>query len=129
VTSILRVVFFVSGAAALTFEAVWFQSAGLVLGSGVLSASIVLASFVAGLALGNYVVSRIGDRVRDPVRLYAALEVAIGVSGFLLVLAFPALAGLLGGLFGSSTGPGVTHLLRSAVSMAPSWSYRRASWA
>ena len=48
--------FCISGAAGLVFEVVWFHRAGLVLGNSALSTSIVLASFMAGIALGNALV-------------------------------------------------------------------------
>ena len=52
---------------------------------------MVLASFMAGLALGNGIVLRLGARIERPVRLYALLEVAIAATGFALVLLLPLL--------------------------------------
>src|SRR5687767_7906508 len=49
----ISVIFFLSGAAALLFETLWFRLAGLVFGNSVWAASLVLASFMGGLALGN----------------------------------------------------------------------------
>jgi spermidine synthase len=80
---------FVSGAAALLFEMLWFRQAGLAFGNGVWASSLVLASFMAGLALGNGLVARFGGRIDRPVRFYAALEAAIGVGGVALVWALP----------------------------------------
>ena len=65
---ILCGVFFVSGAAGLIFEALWFRQAGLAFGNGVTAASLVLASFMGGLALGSALVAagvevRTGHRV------------------------------------------------------------------
>lgn len=87
----LRAVFFLSGCAALVFETLWFRQAGLMLGNSVWSSSIVLASFMAGLALGNLAAARLGRRLRFPVRTYAALEGLIGLSGLALVVLFPVL--------------------------------------
>jgi predicted membrane-bound spermidine synthase len=84
--------FLLSGAAALLFEALWFRLSGLALGSSVWASSAVLASFMAGLALGNLVAARHGERVRRPLRLYAALETAVALLGLGLVLALPGLA-------------------------------------
>jgi spermidine synthase len=80
---------FVSGAAALLFEMLWFRQAGLAFGNGVWASSLVLASFMAGLALGNGLVARFGGRIDRPVRFYAALEAAIGVAGVALVWVLP----------------------------------------
>jgi spermidine synthase len=62
-----------SGCAALVFETLWFQVAGLAFGNGVWASSIVLASFMAGLATGNWLSGRIGDRLVNPIRFYAGL--------------------------------------------------------
>ena len=88
-------VFFVSGAAALLFEHVWFRKAGLLFGNGVWASSIVLSSFMAGLALGNALAARLAGRVRRPLLAYAAAETAVGGAGVLLVLVLPALPALL----------------------------------
>ncbi len=90
-TALLCTIFFLSGAAALIFETLWFRQTGLTFGNGVWATSLVLAGFMAGLALGNAVIARIGHRVREPVRLYAQLELAIAVTGVALVFLLPAL--------------------------------------
>jgi predicted membrane-bound spermidine synthase len=95
----LPLVFFLSGAAALIFETLWFRLAGLTFGSSMRAASLVLTSFMAGLALGNVLAARRGDRVRRPLRIYALIEALIGISGLALVLVLPALTGLLAPLF------------------------------
>lgn len=100
--SALCLVFFVSGAAALLFETLWFRQAGLALGNSVWTSSLVTASFMAGLALGSGLAARHADRVSSPLRAYALIEVLVGASGLLLVVLFPwlpvALAPLLGRL-------------------------------
>jgi predicted membrane-bound spermidine synthase len=80
---------FGSGVAALIFQTLWFRSAGLALGNGVWASSVVLAAFMAGLALGNGLAARRADDVQRPARLYAGLELAIGVAGFAVVLGLP----------------------------------------
>ncbi len=97
--SALVPIFFISGIAGLTFETLWFRLAGLSLGNSIWSASLVLAAFMGGLTLGNGLVARFYSRVKNPIRVYALLELAIGVGSFLVVLALPRLAGALGPLF------------------------------
>ena len=97
--SALVPIFFISGIAGLTFETLWFRLAGLSLGNSIWSASLVLAAFMGGLTLGNGLVARFYSRVRNPVRLYALLELAIGVGSFLVVLALPRLSAALGPVF------------------------------
>jgi spermidine synthase len=86
--------FFLSGASALVFETLWFQQAGLAFGSSVWASSLVLSAFMGGLALGNALAARHGERLRDPLRVYALAEIAIAVSGVGLVLLFPHLGTL-----------------------------------
>jgi len=68
VRRVLWAIFFLSGAAALLFETLWFNLAGLTLGSSVWASSLVLASFMGGMALGNGLVGRFGHRLTDPIR-------------------------------------------------------------
>jgi len=99
--STLALIFFLSGASALIFESLWFRLVGLSLGNSVWSASLVLAAFMGGLALGNGLMARLHRRVSHPVRLYAALEFAIGVGGIAVVLVLPQLPNILGPALGS----------------------------
>jgi predicted membrane-bound spermidine synthase len=91
----LALIFFLSGASALIFELLWFRLAGLSLGNSVWSASLVLAAFMGGLALGNRFVAQLHHRVLRPVRLYATLEFTIGASGIAAVMLLPQLPDLL----------------------------------
>jgi len=86
---LLRVVLLLSGAAALIFETLWFRSTKLAFGSSVWASSIVLGSFMAGLALGNGLAARYGTRIRRPLVAYAAVELTIALTGLALVIALP----------------------------------------
>ncbi|MDJ0866373.1 MAG: fused MFS/spermidine synthase, partial [Myxococcota bacterium] len=94
-TFLICLVFFLSGAAALLFETLWFHQLGLVLGNSVWASSLVLAGFMGGLALGNGLAARFGHRVRRRVALYAVLELLIGAAGLALVHGLPHLASVL----------------------------------
>lgn len=98
-TSLLCLLFLLSGAAALVFEALWFRLASLTFGSSVWAGSLVLSSFMGGLGLGNALAGRWGARVARPVRAYALLEVVVGVTGLGLVLVLPLTAGWFVPLF------------------------------
>jgi predicted membrane-bound spermidine synthase len=84
-------VFFISGAASLIFELVWFHRAGLVFGNSVWAASIVLSSFMGGLAVGSAAAGRYGHRISKPLYAYAALEILVAVSGITLTYVLPGL--------------------------------------
>src|SRR5207249_12076954 len=86
---ILYLLFFLSGLAALLFETLWFRLASVVFGNTVWASSVVLAGFMAGLAVGSSAAARGGPRLRRPVRVYAQLELAVALSGLLLVLTLP----------------------------------------
>jgi len=82
---------FVSGAAALVFEALWFHQAAIALGSDVVASSTVLAAFMGGMALGGLLAPRLLKRAPRPLRVYALLELSVGVLGLIAVLALPEL--------------------------------------
>ena len=108
-TLTLCLLFFGSGMAALVLQMLWLQAAGLFLGHGVWASSLVLSAFMGGLALGGYVAQRIGDRVLRPLRLYAALELAVALTGVLLAVGLPALGRLVA--------PSLAALLQAQVAL------------
>ncbi len=91
----LSFIFFLSGAAALLFESLWFRLAGFTLGNSVWASMLVLAGYMGGLAIGNGLAGAVGSVVRRPIRLYALLEGVIAATGIGLVLIFPDLTRLL----------------------------------
>ncbi len=96
---VLCLVFFISGTSALIFETIWFRLAGLFLGNSIWSTSIVLSTFMAGLAIGNGLAGRFSHKVRCPVRFYAFIEIVIAFSGLTVVLIFPKLFSIFFPLF------------------------------
>jgi spermidine synthase len=87
--ALLLVLFVASGCAALIYEIVWFQMLQLVLGSSAVSIGVLLGTFMGGMCLGSLGLSRFVARHRHPLRVYAVLEIAIGVSGILMLGAMP----------------------------------------
>jgi spermidine synthase len=96
----LSLAFFLSGAAGLIFQVVWFHRAGLVFGSSLVAVTIVLSSFMGGLALGNALAgsqspqSRLRLRVA-PLTVYAALELLVAASGVAVTYLLPHLTVIL----------------------------------
>lgn len=78
-TAIL-LLFSASGALALVYELLWVRSFGLVFGSGARAVAAVLAVFFGGMALGNALGARLLRGGRDPLRVVAALELAVGAA-------------------------------------------------
>ncbi|MGH9384717.1 MAG: fused MFS/spermidine synthase, partial [Vicinamibacterales bacterium] len=88
-TSLLLLLFFASGCAALIYELVWFHLVQLVVGASSLSMAVILSSFMGGMALGSALLPRLVGRDRHPLRVVAALEAGIGVLGILIPIALP----------------------------------------
>src|SRR5216683_5802236 len=70
----LCLLFFLSGISGLMYEVVWVRMLTRILGSTVYATSTVLAAFMAGLAIGSFVIGRFIDRSRRPLLWYAVLE-------------------------------------------------------
>jgi len=81
----IYLLFFLSGATALVYQIVWVRSLTLVFGGSHLAVTVVLSIFMAGLAVGGYVVGRYADHVRKPLRLYGLLELGIALLAFAFV--------------------------------------------
>lgn len=82
--------FFLSGVCGLVYEVVWARQLTRVLGVSVYATATVLAAYMAGLALGSFAFGRRIDRARNPVRVYALLELAIAVCGLSIPFALDA---------------------------------------
>ncbi len=74
-------VFFLSGAAGLIYEISWSRQIGLLFGHTVHAASIVLASYFAGMAIGYCVGAKWSSRV-SPLFGYGIAELAVGAWAF-----------------------------------------------
>jgi spermidine synthase len=85
VPGLIYLMFFLSGAAALVYQVVWVRSLTLVFGGSHLAVTVVLSIFMAGLALGGYVIGNYADRVRKPLLLYGVLELGIGLFALIFI--------------------------------------------
>lgn len=74
-----------SGFCGLLYELVWTRYLKLVFGSTSLAISTVVAAFMAGLALGSWLLGRRADRVRFPLRLFGWVEAGIGCYALLFL--------------------------------------------
>jgi spermidine synthase len=78
-----------SGVAALIYEIVWFQLLELVVGTSTVSVTVILATFMGGTCLGSLLFPRVISTRWNPLRVYALLELGIGVCGLLVLLMMP----------------------------------------
>jgi spermidine synthase len=86
-----------SGAAALIYEIVWFQWVELIIGSSAVSLGVLLATFMGGMCVGSLMLPRVVVARRHPLRVYAVIELGIGVIGILLLLGMPGVSALYAG--------------------------------
>ena len=115
----LSAAFLLSGAAGLIFQMVWFYRCGLVFGSSVASATVVLSGFMGGLALGNALAGRFGTRISRLVRAYAVLEGVVAVTGLTVTYLLPHVGGVLVPLARTTGDTGaVVNLLRFLFAFA-----------
>ena len=84
----LSILFFVSGATALSAEVVLNKLLTYVFGSSHLATSTVLAAYMAGLSAGAWIFGRAATRLARPLIAYAALELAVGAFYALLPVVF-----------------------------------------
>lgn len=76
--------FFLSGAAALVYEVVWVRQLLLSVGATTAAVSTVLGVFMGGMGLGAWWLGRRADRSAAPLKLYAYLEIGIGLYALVL---------------------------------------------
>lgn len=81
-------IFFLSGMSGLIYEVVWLRILIRVLGCTVYATSTILGAFMAGLALGSYILGKYMDRSPHLLRLYAFLELGIALSAFAMPFVF-----------------------------------------
>src|SRR5580765_6893153 len=87
----LLLLFVGSGCAALIYEIVWFQMLQLVIGSSAVSLGALLGTFMGGMCLGSILLPKKISTRHHPLRVYAYLELGIGVLGLLVLWAIPVL--------------------------------------
>jgi len=75
--------FAVSGFVALSYEVIWSRVLSLIIGSSVYAFSIMLTTFLIGLAAGAAIAARFVDRIRRPVPAFALIEVGVGVASLI----------------------------------------------
>src|ERR1700730_733511 len=101
--------FFISGFCSVLYELVWLRLSMAQFGVTTAMVSIVLSIFMGGLGLGSWAggawTRRHGGKVGFPaLRLYAAIELLIGVSGILVPYELRLGHNILEGLGSSSSG-------------------------
>ncbi len=107
----LLVLFVGSGCAALIYEVVWFQLLQLSVGSSAVSLGILLGIFMGGMCLGSLLLPRCISPRHHPLRVYAFLELGIGMLGVIVLFVVP----LVGGAYTTIAGTGQASLFLRAI--------------
>ena len=105
---LVLLLFMASGCAALIYEVVWYQMLQLAIGASAISLGILLATFMGGLCLGSWFLPKLTPDGSHPLRVYALIELGIGICGLLVLWGLPLIddvyfASAQGGLAGMLT--------------------------
>lgn len=112
-------IFSLSGAAALVYEVTWTRLLTLQVGHSIAAASTVLAAFMGGLAAGSALGGRLGARLEPlrALRVYASLELGIGMLALVLPYELGALDPLLASAYADGAGGATFGVLRLGTSL------------
>ncbi len=116
----LNLVFLLSGCVALVYQVAWVRVLTTSFGTTTHAVGTVLTLFMAGLALGGFLLGRRADRARSPLRLYALLELGLAACALLLLAGQDALqAATLWLLRGGALPPAACKFAVAAVALLP----------
>ena len=107
----LLLLFVGSGCAALIYEVVWFQLLQLSIGSSAVSLGVLLGIFMGGMCLGSLLLPKYIDPRHHPLRVYAYLELGIGLCGLIVLFLVP----VVGDLYTKVAGTGQANLFLRAI--------------
>jgi spermidine synthase len=93
--AIIYLFFVLSGMTGLIFQITWFKYLSLFLGNTTYAQVIVLATFLGGLAIGNYAFGKKSEQIKNQLVIYGSIEFIIG----LYCIFFPSLSDLYEKLF------------------------------
>jgi spermidine synthase len=107
----LLLLFIGSGCAALIYEVVWFQLLQLSIGSSAVSLGVLLGVFMGGMCLGSLLLPKYLNRSLHPLKVYAGIELGIGLFGILVLFGVP----VVGRVYTSIAGTGQINLVLRAI--------------
>jgi spermidine synthase len=73
--------FLISGAAGLIYQIAWERLLGLHFGVTMVSITLIVAAYMAGLGIGSLIGGRVARNLRNALLLYGILEVGIAIFG------------------------------------------------
>src|ERR1035438_1748951 len=91
---LLLLLFVGSGCAALIYEIVWMQLLQLAIGSSAVSLGVLLGTYMGGMCLGSLLLPRFVSSSQHPLKVYARLELGIGIMAIVVLFLIPMLDSL-----------------------------------
>jgi len=89
----ILILFGLSGMAALIYEITWIRPLSLVFGTTIYAVSTIIASFIFGLAIGSWIAGKYSDKIKNPLKFFAFIQLGIGFYGIILLPIFSILPG------------------------------------
>jgi spermidine synthase len=117
----LVALFFLSGASGLVYEVVWLRMLIRAFGVTVYAVSTVLVLYMTGLAAGSILCGKWLSKRSSPLRLYGAVEIAIGASSWVSSALMSVLPSVVQSRFGAWSGAEivVVRFLLSLIVLLP----------
>ena len=115
----LLLLFVGSGCAALIYEVVWFQLLQLVIGSSAVSLAVLLGHVHGRDVPGQLPAAPLRTSREHPLRVYAYLEIGIGVLGLLILFGMPLLSSIYIAWGGSGVGGLIFRALAASICLLP----------
>lgn len=85
---VMLLLFSLSGFISLVYEVAWFRILTMTIGNTVYAFSVMLATFLFGLALGSYLISFFADKIKNKLFFFALVQISIGLSAMVLLPLF-----------------------------------------
>ena len=95
----------ITGMSSFIYEIVWIRFISLLLGASVNSLEIMLAIFIAGLAIGGLLIHRHIDKITSPLPLLAGVQIAMGTFAIISLLSYPIMFEIYASLWSRLAGP------------------------
>ncbi|MFI5340556.1 MAG: fused MFS/spermidine synthase [Candidatus Methylomirabilales bacterium] len=106
----------ISGAASMMYEVAWTRALVLVIGSSTYAFSTMLVTFLAGLALGSYLFSRLAGRLKVNPFLFGGLQLGIGAGALVVIPFFDRIPEMFLWAFRVSQSSGFIKVLQFSIS-------------
>jgi len=89
----------VSGFAALSYEVLWSRVLVFVMTNSVFAFSVMLTTFLGGIAIGSYFGGKMADRAKNAIPLLGWIEIIIGVAALVTTVILVNLSGIHSSIF------------------------------